>query len=420
MVPRYLYHFVCLVVFLLVGACDRGEQPLPARESADLSAALSRFTEDVRIAERELLQSKFYVDEAARAEAYRYLSGMMAVQLRDALHFNSDPAFPTFHRVVAIGNKWGFSNPDNLYLAATVSEDYGYRISGRLGTANHTIFGSYAGDDEDGRAGERVLGRDLRTADDGSFELIVSKRRPPEAVNWIELVEKATSITIYQVFGDWENEGKGAYRIEAIGRAGEAPAHLNEELVGRQLTTAGNIVRSRVQDWLSIAERIDRLPDNRFMPPRQIQIASLGSWFQYGNYKVEDDEALIIEVESPVGARYWGLTLYNWWGETLDYRNRQTSLNHSQATIDQDGMLRVVLSARDPGVNNWLDISEHPRGPINWRVNSPSEPQRFSSRLVPFEALRKLLPPETPILSPAERKDAIAARQRQVDKRYSE
>lgn len=411
---------VCAFLWVSLSACGGKIDPETINESATLSEAFARFNSQVAEAEMALKENDFFTTDVERAEAYRYLSGMVAVQLRNNLHFNVDVAYPTFNRVVAIGNKWGFSNPDNLYLAASVSDEYEYRITGRLGSANHTIIGSYAGDDENGLAGERMLGRNLTTDANGNFELLVSQQRPADADNWIELVPGATSITIYQVFGDWEKERKGEYRIEAVGMEGQPAPLLSQAVMGERLVEAGAFVKDRVNDWLAIADRIDFLPDNSFMPPKQIQIASLGSWFEYGNYSIQDDEALIIEVDAPTNARYWGLTLYNWWGETLDYKNRQTSLNHTQAAIDSDGKLRVVLAAQDPGVQNWLDVSGHLRGPINWRVNSVEAPEKFDAKKVKLSDLRNYLPEETPKVTPSHRREIIAARQRQIDKRYSE
>lgn len=409
--------FACLV---FLASCGENPDPATTKDSIALDEALQTFNILVTETENLLSQSNYFTSDVERAEAYRYLSGMMAVQLRDHLHYGADPAHPSFHRVVGIGNKWGYSNPDNLYLSASITSDYDYHIHGRLGSANHTIIGSYSGDDGNGLAGDRILGRNLNTDPDGSFKLVISKNRPVDAKNWIELVDNATSITIYQVFGDWETERKGNFRVEAIGMTGESAPLLSQELVGKQLIAAGETVKNRVLDWLAVSERIDFLPDNSFMPARQIQVASLGSWFQYGNYDIEEDEALIIEVSAPKNARYWGLTLYNWWGETLDYKNRQTSLNHTQAQVDEDGKLRVILAARDPGVQNWLDVSGHLRGPINWRVNDQEKPETFQTNKVKLSELSSHLPDETQKVTPDQRRDMIAARQEQVDWRYAE
>ena len=40
---------------------------------------------------------------------------------------------------------------------------------------------------------------------------------------------------------------------------------------------------------------------------------------------------------------------------TVDWVNRQSSLNDAQAHIDSDGRFRAVISQQDPGVPNWLD-----------------------------------------------------------------
>ena len=96
----------------------------------------------------------------------------------------------------------------------------------------------------------------------------------------------------------------------------------------------------------------------------------------FGNYDIKEDEVLIIEMPIPEATRYWGWTLYNPWSETLDYSNRQTSLNHTQAQLDVDGKLRIVLAHSDPGVANWLDISGHPRGFLNWRVTTDNTPEQ--------------------------------------------
>ena len=56
-------------------------------------------------------------------------------------------------------------------------------------------------------------------------------------------------------------------------------------------------------------------------------------------------------------SRYWSFQLYNLaWFELVDPVDRQTSLSHEQVSIDGDGRVRVVVSHRDPGVANWLDV----------------------------------------------------------------
>jgi hypothetical protein len=61
-------------------------------------------------------------------------------------------------------------------------------------------------------------------------------------------------------------------------------------------------------------------------------------------------------------APYQGIQLGSRWYVSLDYVNHQTSLTAEQARTDPDGMLRFVISERDPGVANWLETTGHRRG----------------------------------------------------------
>ena len=66
--------------------------------------------------------------------------------------------------------------------------------------------------------------------------------------------------------------------------------------------------------------------------------------------------------------------LTDYWGQSLDYANRLTSINQAQAHRDEDGRLRYVIAHRDPGAPNWLDTTEHPSGYITLRTTFPQPP----------------------------------------------
>jgi len=82
-------------------------------------------------------------------------------------------------------------------------------------------------------------------------------------------------------------------------------------------------------------------------PPAQISASST-------------DEALILEAKVPARCTYWSVILTNEIYETTDWYNHQGSLNGSQLRVDDDGIIRVVISAKDPGVPNWLDTAGYP------------------------------------------------------------
>ena len=75
--------------------------------------------------------------------------------------------------------------------------------------------------------------------------------------------------------------------------------------------------------------------------------------------------------------------------QTLDYRNRQSSLNMSQVELEPDGSYRIVIAHEDPGVPNWLDCEGHRHGTIFWRFLLPeSDPARTTCRVVPVDEVK--------------------------------
>jgi hypothetical protein len=73
-------------------------------------------------------------------------------------------------------------------------------------------------------------------------------------------------------------------------------------------------------------------------------------------------------------------------------------------------VLRVVVSARDPGVLNWLDTAGYARGVIQGRwLNCDTQPIP-SVRKLALAEVRTTLPPETRLIAPAERDQLIRER----------
>ena len=129
-----------------------------------------------------------------------------------------------------------------------------------------------------------------------------------------------------------------------------------------------------------------------------------------GIHEIDDDEALILETPLPQTVRYWQALVGDDRFCTVDWLNRQSSLNDSQARIDTDGKFRAVISRLDPGVPNWLDKADYPWGIIQMRWNLASEYPDPTMKKVPFAEIRHHLPADTPVVSPAERHDLLKAR----------
>ena len=107
-------------------------------------------------------------------------------------------------------------------------------------------------------------------------------------------------------------------------------------------------------------------------------------YYSSGTFDLGADEALVMEGILPECA-FANVMLWNVHMQTLEYRHRRCSLNSAQIeTGDDDGRYRIVISARDPGVPNWIDTGGHRHGTIFWRFLLPSEqPETPKCRVVP-------------------------------------
>jgi len=141
------------------------------------------------------------------------------------------------------------------------------------------------------------------------------------------------------------------------------------------------------------------------------QMGGLAGQFYYeGAYDLHEDEALIIEAKVPARCLYRSMILTNDLYETTDWYNNQSSLNDTQAHPDKDGVLRIVVSARDPGVPNWLDTAGYPSGVIQGRWAECDSQPIPSVQKVMVAQVRQSLPADTPQVSPQQREQIVRER----------
>ena len=100
-------------------------------------------------------------------------------------------------------------------------------------------------------------------------------------------------------------------------------------------------------------------------------------------------------------APYQGIQLGSMWYVSLDYINHQTSLTADQAAHRPGRLLRFVISERDPGMANWLELTGHQRGYVQIRW------QRLTRDLGPEDGPRAEV---VPFARPAERAAVLPGR----------
>jgi hypothetical protein len=348
-----------------------------------------------------------------RSEGWRHLGSLLKSGLSEMLD-DRDADRPRFYWADFSG-KWGLDCADALYASAPVRAGNVYRVRGKRGSVHFLgvqLVAHMGGLDD--------LDVDtLEIEPDGTFELTLGGSEIEG--NWMALPEGATTLHVRQFFYDWDSEQPAHLTIERIddGELREPP-RVAPGGIPRQLEALGRFVHDNTEWWARIAQE-KRALKNSF-PDDAGGLGSVGSGsqkyqsFGIGYFDLAEDEALVVEVKPPK-AKYWSLHLGNYWMESLDFANHQSSLNGHQAVLDTDGVFRAVVSKHDPGVPNWLDTAGRDEGSMIYRWNQADGAPIPAARVVKLSDLRRVLPPETGTVTLEHRAATIERRRAHVRKR---
>ena len=345
---------------------------------------------------------------------FRHLLVLLGVGIDELLRRGLDTVPAVKPSAMDAAFKWGMECPDCIYVGSALRGTETYRLRGTRGSARYVGLQIMSGM----ASTFNCLLDEFEMEPDGTFEAILSVE--PHDGNWVPLDEHATMLVIRHFFYDWEHEEPAALTIEPLSGAA-APLSGDpgdpRDAMARQVIALGDFLEENLKFFLGFSN-----PEhpNTFLPP--LDGTAMGAAAEnrpvIGSWKLAPDEALVIEVTPPEGL-YWSYSLGNVWWETIDYGNRQSSLNGFQAVVDDDGKVRVVVAHRDPGVANWLDTAGHSEGPIILRCVRTETAPVPDSRVVPFDHLADELPPGTRRMSPDGREAAIDVRRRAVSRRFA-
>ncbi|WP_207546709.1 DUF1214 domain-containing protein [Mycobacterium mantenii] len=375
------------------------------------SQLLTRLDEAARTVE-SAPDNRNRIDAAA---GIRHLLVLLTAGIDEVLRFDPEPMLRVQRTSTDDIVTWGMECPDCLYTRAALRGAESYRLFGNRGTARYVGLQTMNGI----TATANELVDELEVDADGNFEVVLSASEPSgRAGNWMRIEGEHPTLTVRHFFYDWDTEVASSLRIERLG--GAAPASGRgidaEVALTRQLAALGDFVADNLAFFLQFGAAA---PPNGFLPP--IDRTDMGAAAEnrpvIGRWELRPDEALIVEVEPPEGI-YWSFSIGNPWWETIHYGRHQSSLNAHQATVDFDGLVRVVLCDRDPGIANWLDTAGHTNGPIILRCVRTQTAPTPKTRVVPFGDIRAELPSDTPQISSEERASVLAARRRAVHERF--
>jgi hypothetical protein len=319
-----------------------------------------------------------------RTASYHYLLAMVMYSI-DAAVLGDEPLQPMFSAPYQIHKAdWGAANPDAVYRRAWIREDLSYRLHGQLGNADCLLV-------ELRRASPQTLldRADLAPGSDGSFELFLGGAE--RSSKWMPIPPGAVGLSVREFFGSWVQARRSRWRIDCLDGSLAPRPDANARRVAAAFDLSADwVLGAGIAFWAERSRRLAEVSPNAFVSELSRTESKLPAVTQAW-WDLDEDEALIIELDDP-RAQYWGVQLATSLWSTLEYVNRQTSLNMTQARPDDDGTYRLVLAHRDPGLYNWLDTTGLHCGLSILRLYRPEVPLVPTTRVVELNELPDLLP----------------------------
>jgi hypothetical protein len=333
-------------------------------------------------------------------------------------HVYTDTRRPVFMPLWNYACNQGGPDPDFVYSSVEIDPEGVYRISGYRGTSRFveiTERGTRMFSPNQVKTGRAVNATndldDLQLDDDGYFSVVISVERPAGHVgDWWPLDPRAQGLLMRRCSCDWNREIDARVAIERLDDGG---ADMTPEETAARFSDMATWVEGMIGfDMELVRYYREHHGVNTFLRSKKIdEMGGLPKQAYYdGIYEIDDTEALIIEMELPEESRYWQALVADDRFATVDWVNRQSSLNDAQAHIDSDGRFRAVISKLDPGVPNWLDKADFPWGVIQMRINKASNYPDPTIKKVPIADVRQHLPTDTPTVTPRERHEQLRIR----------
>jgi len=321
----------------------------------------------------------------------------------------------------------GFPNPDFIYRHVFLNGARRYRMWGKLGSARHMnnvqVFTAFFGS-KDPMIGLQNFSIFDYAKDDGSFEFLLGPDVPDDRGIRLKPECPEMFLAFREVMLDWGNETRMEIYIEMLDEATASITFGEAEMIERLNSSTRWIARRQktLEDTWELAigdgvwhkmKALEHTAENT-----NKHGANAIAYYNYLPYDFPEDEALILEFKS-INCTYWGTQMMDMWMQTLDFSFRQSSLNKAQSALDEDGVYRMVISHRDPGVPNWIDTVAPVPGILVFRVYGAKEAFELPTvKRVALADLRSNLPAGTGVITPEQRKALLQKRSRDSLGRY--
>ena len=405
----------------------------PAQASPELRRAWESYHSAVDELRYSLEKSSMFLNTRYRAKAFHIMLEVQAIAY--CMTVAPRLATPRIHTNTGWHDDMfslGLVGPDWHYGLTYLDGARTYRLSGHRGENDLLLI--QVCNESLGVAGSRTVGmHDLNEiadiARDGTYQIILGG--PKKARNWIPLDSDSDWNFVYirTQITKYGNEDIGEYRIEhvdPVSRAYSEAEEFSEDDMARRIHRAEMLMRIYIREFtigiydFAMAGSHGQVNTMSLQPGLTFVGGSSFSRYAQGVFSIEDDDALIVEMNEAPDSPYWGLMLGDTWSRALPFSRYQTSLNNAQAVRDADGGYRFVLSLRDPGVANWLDTTGHNDGEMFFRNYFTRENIVPTVRKVPFDEVMAYLPDGTATATPEQRAADLAYRREGFVRMYGE
>jgi hypothetical protein len=223
---------------------------------------------------------------------------------------------------------------------------------------------------------------------------------------------------VRDALGDWIQQSANALTVTRLNPQGD-PKSIDAMASQCALTSVDLVYYSYY-----VTQTGNSKPTNEIRPPTNAGVfgGMPTQWGTKANLALDEDEAIIIRCNA-AGAQFRNFVLTDAFHLSIDYWARTSSLNMVQMAPDEDGDFTLVISHRDPGVHNWIDMGGIRRSMFvhRWqafRRGIENPPPWMTGKLMKFDAVAKELPDGVRAIGEDGRKAQLAARAEGVGLRF--
>jgi len=326
----------------------------PQRNDVDPFIGWKRFTNALSAAGEQMDAATQNLSSDERADGFRALLRAIHNQLA---RFEVDRVQPELVPFNTWRQKFFMDNPDFLYWVADIDSSRRYSMVGSRGASVFMSITVYSSAGLEASSQARVTSDELNFDAKGRFEVVLSRVRPSDpGVTWLAIPEGANVVWVRQFYDAIQDDTLGTCKIQSLDPI-PIPRFIEPVHFSRRLAKLGPLFETIVKT-LTVGQIPEVKQGNHIREWSQMKGGAVytepGIFYQRGAWELKQGQALVLE-GNVVPARYWNIQLYSRYLNSLDHRYRCVSLTGKRIETELDGTFRLVLSAEDPGISNWLD-----------------------------------------------------------------